>query len=374
MTRVLYVDRPFINEIGGDKNRSRYLFNALSQFVPAKSCIVFHPDEAIKEDADLTLCAYRHRNILMPYAVYRFIAEDIRKLISFIQAEQINIVFIRTIAFSELARAIKKVMPDIRVIIDVDLLLSRLMKQSWDNEKALKRRFFLIQWILLNYYESGLFKNDYTFLLTNSVEIDLLQKRFPTSRFTYLQNTTDLLPSEPAEGENNQVVFYGAMNSSANLQGYKFLHEAFYPLISDVLEKNEVELVIAGKGCEALPPSKHSRLKVIGKVDSIEALLKQSKFIFLPIFIASGTNTRVIETAMAGRAVLTTSLGMEGLINVDGQEYIADDKMDMADRFKKMVEDRQYTIQLAQELQGEIVANFSYDVFKNNIEKLLLGS
>ena len=48
MKKILYFDRPFKNALGGDKNRSRYLYKVLGQDLSVELCII----EASKADPD----------------------------------------------------------------------------------------------------------------------------------------------------------------------------------------------------------------------------------------------------------------------------------------------------------------------------------
>jgi len=373
MKRVLYIDRSFKNEIGGDKNRSRYLYSVLQSKYSTHCCIALWPGEEKKDDADLYIETGDFKKPLMPYAILNISNKDVFQVMAYIKQHNISIVFVRTIAFAELVNKLRETIPHIKVIVDVDLLLSRLMKQAWSASPSLKNRFYLIQWVLLHFYEAKLFQRDYMFLLTNQTELDELRLTHSATKFEYLQNTTDLLPEDPGVGKLKEIVFYGSMDSSANAAGYRFIVDRLYPLVEDYLYQQGYSIIIAGKGCEKLPVTKHKCLKVVGKVESIEDLLKQSAFVLLPIFIASGTNTRVIESSMAGRAVLTTPLAMEGLVKVVNQDYIVNDEYKMTDVVKSMIQDAEYTIQLASDLQQEILKEFSFKGFGKKVELIVDG-
>lgn len=368
---LLYFDRYFKNEVGADKNRSRYLYQVLGEEVSVTCCIIDQDDASKNVDRCLFIKEAHFKNPLKPFAILKFSKNDNDRIYNYIIENNIDTLFFRTIAFSELAKEIERRLPNIKIYIDVDLLFSRLMKQAWLRNPSVKSRFYLFQWLLLGFYESALFKKDYVFLLTNKIEVDELVKKYPNNNIDYLQNTTDLIPIEPGVGKTRQVVFFGAMNSSANVDGYKYIHDTLYPLVTEHLEKYDYKIIIAGKGCDKLPLSKHSRLEVVGKVDSIEELLTQCRFVLLPIFIASGTNTRVIETAMVGRAVLTTPLAMEGLVDVESQDYIVTSPFEMAELFKKMIDNDELVKSIAIQLQEEVMERFSFDKFKYKIKILL---
>ena len=63
--------------------------------------------------------------------------------------------------------------------------------------------------------------------------------------------------------------------------------------------------------------------------ESIERAIAESQFVLLPLRIASGTRTRILEAAAVGRAVVTTTIGAEGL-DLGDTVLIGDTAQDLA--------------------------------------------
>jgi len=370
MKNVLYIDRAFKNEIGGDKNRSRYLYKTLQKDTNIYTCTIKDSLESIEDNSSLELPISQKTNILLPEAIAEFSEESMDQFVSFIKQYEITELFFRTIAFSLLAIYTKKKIPTLNIIIDADLILSRLMKQAWQKNRSFNTRYYFIQMLKLSSYEKNLYKNNFTFLFSNEEECFKIREKYASCKARYLANTTDLIPKNPSSSESRIILFYGSMNSTANKDAYTFIQNVLYDEIKDELERHDYEIYVVGKGCDELAPSKHKRIKIIGKVDSIESTILQSSFVLLPIYIASGTNTRVIETAMAGRALITTPLGMEGLSDQKKQDYVAINLEEMASKMKKLMGDKNHCIEIAKKLQEEIVTSFSYENFENSLRKI----
>jgi glycosyltransferase involved in cell wall biosynthesis len=259
-------------------------------------------------------------------------------------------------------------------VVDADLILSRLMQQAWEKNKSFQSRYYLIQSLKLEQYEKKLYQNDFTFLFSNEEECLIINEQYRKCKTQYLANTTDLVPKMPSTSTKRIILMYGVMNSIANIDAYNYLENELYERIENKLEVHNYEIHIVGKGCAVLTPSKHERIKILGKVDSMEATLVESSFVLLPIYIASGTNTRVLETAMVGRALITTPLGMEGLINQKGQEYIAQNLDEMVAKIGQMMEDNTYRIEMAELLQQNIMNEFSYEKFEKSLFSIMKTS
>ena len=369
MKKLLYIDRPFKKSLGGDKNRSRYIYNTLKKDFDVKTAIVLTDTE--REEASFVLRGEQKAKFFLPEAIMEFSESTMNSFLFFIKENGITELFFRSIAFTQLAIYVKDKIPTINIIVDVDLILSRLMQQAWEKKKSLRSRYYFIQSLKLLQYEKKLYQNNFTFLFSNEEECIIIEKLYINCKTKYLANTTDLTPQIPTIGKKGVILMYGAMDSTANIDAYNYLENKLYQYIESKLEENNYEIHIVGKGCNVLTPSRHERIKILGKVDSIEETILESSFVLLPIYIASGTNTRVLETAMAGRALVTTPLGMEGLVTQKEQAYVADDLDEMVAKVGQMIEDDTYRISMAKSLQDNIMHAFSYEKFEKSLLSIM---
>jgi len=81
------------------------------------------------------------------------------------------------------------------------------------------------------------------------------------------------------------------------------------------------------------------RVTLVGPVDSIEHAIAESQFVLLPLRIASGTRTRILEAAAVGRAVVTTTIGAEGL-DLGDTVLIGDTAQDLAAHTRRLLADQ----------------------------------
>jgi len=369
MKKLLYIDRPFRKSLGGDKNRSRYIYNTLQKDFHVMTAIILEGNDM--EEASFVLKGEDKSTLFLPESIMEFSEKIMNNFLLFIKENNIKDLFFRSIAFTQLAIYVKKRVPTINIVVDVDLILSRLMQQAWGKNKSLRNRYYFIQSLKLLQYEKNLYQNDFTFLLSNEEECEILNKQYKNCKTKYLANTTDLVPKTPNTNSKGIILMYGVMDSISNIDAYTYLKDKLYKQIEDKLEKYGYEIHIVGQGCDALIPSNHKHIKILGKVDSMEDTILESSFILLPIYIASGTNTRVLETAMAGRALITTPLGMEGLINQKEQDYIATSLDDMVKKVECMIEDYSYRLAMAKLLQKSIINEFSYEKFEKSLRSIM---
>ena len=324
--RILYLDVPFENELGGDKNRSRFLFHALCEKFDVDLVLLGHAGTPLRPAwtnfKPLAVFAPQPAPFPRPSAAPAFAASDREKFASLLREHKYDAIFCRFTAGWELLRLAAQVAPETAVVVDVDMLSSRLVAQSWAANSSFKRRWFLFENRKLQRFEKNLFREPWQFLFTNSIELaevrDRIAPRSAAGEFVLMPNTMPRVA--PVNGDKRQpvILFFGSMDSAANGDGYAFLVDEVLPQLDAELKQRGVEIHVVGKNPPAvfhkrLARSGSDRVKIIGGVDAIEMAIAQSLFVLLPLRIASGTCTRILEAAAQQRAVATTTIGAEGL-------------------------------------------------------------
>jgi glycosyltransferase involved in cell wall biosynthesis len=71
-----------------------------------------------------------------------------------------------------------------------------------------------------------------------------------------------------------------------------------------------------------------ARIRVVGPVDDAIPLLAAAKVCVVPLLSGSGTRFKILEAWAAGRAVVSTTLGAEGLGARDGEHLLLADDPD----------------------------------------------
>jgi glycosyltransferase involved in cell wall biosynthesis len=83
-------------------------------------------------------------------------------------------------------------------------------------------------------------------------------------------------------------------------------------------------------------------IEVTGRVPSVLEHLHQATVVVVPLRIAGGTRLKIYEAMAAGRAVVSTSVGAEGLDVHDGKDVIlADHPASFANSIVGLLQDRE---------------------------------
>lgn len=333
--KILYIDTPFIGFDSGDKNRSKFLYESLLQ--------EYKTDVLLVEDKKYTnkiIYSHQKQNYLFtikstkqswykPNAIFNFDDKNIQVLKKIIINSNYDICFLRFASLSFLADIIKSVRPDMKVIIDVDMLFSQISNVAWNENKTFKNRYHFFESQKLQYFEKNFFKKNYTFLYTNKNELEYIKDKYNlknNDQHLSLPNVINKMTDKDfVKSDEKYILFYGVLNSTANLSAYCFLIQKIYPLIKDFLISNNIKIYVVGKNPTYLHTKSLRNIELIGEVEDIKSFIQNSLLVLFPLTVASGTLTRILEVASLKKSIVATSkaangLGLEGKIFISNNE------------------------------------------------------
>jgi sugar transferase (PEP-CTERM/EpsH1 system associated) len=145
----------------------------------------------------------------------------------------------------------------------------------------------------------------------------------------------------PSEERPNSVVFTGSMDWLPNEDGILYFADAIFPLIKQ--QCPEISLEVVGRKpsrkLQALAEGDKS-IRLTGWVDDIRPFLARGSICIVPLRIGGGTRLKIFEAMAMGKAVVSTSVGAEGLPVQSGQNVIlADSPRDFAESVVALLRD-----------------------------------
>ena len=129
----------------------------------------------------------------------------------------------------------------------------------------------------------------------------------------------------PAELEGHGVLFFmGTLRYQPNAQALAFLNDTVLPALENK-RPGFFRLVVCGG--EQPSGTWHPALRFAGKVpdDLLHGLMARADICLAPIFTGSGTRLKILEYLSAGKPVVATPKGMEGLDAEPGRDLVVAD-------------------------------------------------
>jgi len=146
--------------------------------------------------------------------------------------------------------------------------------------------------------------------------------------------------ARPEVAEADVIIFSGNLEYHPNIEAVRWFRTRIWPRVRE--RAPGVEWLLVGSNPEAVASftKGDSRIRVMGPVDDAVAHLAKAKVCIAPLLSGSGTRFKILEAWAAGRAVVSTMLGAEGLGARDGEHLLlADDPDDFADAVVRLWND-----------------------------------
>jgi polysaccharide biosynthesis protein PslH len=157
----------------------------------------------------------------------------------------------------------------------------------------------------------------------------------------------------------DRVLFVGSMDWMPNSDGVRYFVQEVWPLIREA--RTAAEFHIVGRnpsrsvcGLAAVPG-----VKVLGTVRDVRPHLSEASAVVVPLRIGGGTRIKIFEAMAMNKAVISTSIGAEGL-DVRHQENIllADNARAFADSVIQVLENCRLRKTLGENGRELVVSRF----------------
>ncbi len=178
---------------------------------------------------------------------------------------------------------------------------------------------------------------------------------------------------EPPPARTNDIVFIGAMDWLANIDGARYFTTKILPIVRRSVP--QASLLLAGRSpvpeIQAMADA-DPLIRVTGTVPDIRPSLWNSAVSIVPLRIGGGTRLKIYEAMAAGVPVVSTRVGAEGLDVQDGKNlFLADDPETFAARCVELLTTPAMNRDMAAAALALVSARFSWEQVAADFESIL---
>jgi glycosyltransferase involved in cell wall biosynthesis len=235
------------------------------------------------------------------------------------------------------------------------------------------RAYFGLQAKRMFEWEKAVCQKASQVVAVSEVDERTMQTRFGVHNISSVPTGVDLGYFERPDGAaaGHDLVFVGSMDWLPNVDGMHWFLDEVFPLIC--ARKPGCRLAIVGRQPPAsLLALQSEHITVTGTVPDVRPFLWQSYVSIVPLRIGGGTRLKIFEAMAAGTAVVSTTIGAEGLPVTHGDTIrIADSAQNFAAECLELLENRQSREQIAAEALGLLRAKFSWEQVTASFERAL---
>ena len=232
--------------------------------------------------------------------------------------------------------------------------------------QPITRAYFRQQWRRMQEYERDACRRFDYVVAVSETDRDVMANEYGLAHIDHIPtgvDTTYFRPSGRLKEEPAHLVFTGSMDWLPNDDGMWFFVQKIFPLIRSKLP--EVKLTIVGRKpfarIEALSREDPS-IAVTGRVEDVRPYMEQASAYVVPLRIGGGTRLKIFEAMAMEKAIVSTSIGAEGLPITDGVDVlIADTPQAFASAVLRVLNDRSLAKRLGANAAAKVRNEYAWD-------------
>jgi len=182
---------------------------------------------------------------------------------------------------------------------------------------------------------------------------------------------TEYFQPSPDPEQPDTMAFTGTMDWMPNEDGVAYFTGKILPLIRQDAP-NAAFWVVGRRPPRRIQALASANIVVTGAVDDIRPYLGKAAVCVVPLRSGSGTRIKIFEAMAMGKAVVSTTMGAEGLPVHHGENIIlADDPADFARQVVQLLRDPQRRAQLGQAARQLVEEHYGWPSVAAHFEQIM---
>jgi glycosyltransferase involved in cell wall biosynthesis len=222
------------------------------------------------------------------------------------------------------------------LVVDSHNIDYDLARQYARSGGSLPRRLFSsVNWRKMRRDELAAYRAAAGVYLCSAADERRLLDEVPAARTAVIPNAADVDYFQPRSGDpradDHTVVFFGLLSYAPNVDGVTYFARNIWPRIAEANPKARFKIIGASPP-RALQALAGPRIELTGFVPDLRPHLAGAAVVVVPLRLGGGTRLKIVEAMAMGKAIVSTSLGAEGIEAIAGRDLlIADEPAAFAD-------------------------------------------
>jgi glycosyltransferase involved in cell wall biosynthesis len=216
------------------------------------------------------------------------------------------------------------------LVVDSHEIAYDLARQFARAGSSLSRRLHAgANWRKLRREELRTYRDADGVYLCSAADERRLLDQVPGARTAVIPNAADVeyyqpRPADPPP-DGRTVVFFGLLSYVPNVDGViHFVHD-IWPRIAEAHPEARCK-IIGGQPPPSLLALAGPRVELTGFVSDLRPHLAAAAAVVVPLRLGGGTRLKIVEAMAMGKAIVSTTLGAEGIEAVPGRDLLTEDQ------------------------------------------------
>lgn len=306
--------------------------------------------------------------LTLPY-FYSFILH--KKIFRRIKEEKFDLIYVYSSSMGQYVLNVRNI-PKIIDFADID---SHKWLQYAKHTLPPHSLIYYLEWLKLRRYEQLLSRKFEHSVVISENEKNIFCADNQNKEASVVANGVDYeyFKPNPAPYDPKRIVFLGAMDYFANVDGVLYFYKKILPLIRK--EVSDIKFYIVGsRPAQAISQLKKDKnVTVTGFVEDVRPYLKSSCVSIVPLRIAQGLQNKVLEAMAMGVPVVSTSQAIKGIGPEIGKEVLCgDNDSDFAHNVIALIKNQDLRQQIGQNGRRLVETKYSWNGNLQKLENIIL--
>jgi glycosyltransferase involved in cell wall biosynthesis len=316
---------------------------------------------------------------LAPYSVSKFTHPSVRKLIARqLSGAQFDVAICDFLAASlnfplNFTLNYPEKLPIRCVLFQHNVESSLWQRMATTESHPLRKLAYILESARMSRYERRTLARFHHIIAVSENDRQQMLEMCPACEITVVPTGVDTQQfpvAPPSSATPPRIVFTGSMDWEPNIDAVEYFCGQIWPRI--LAEFPDAIFQIVGRN----PFAKVQRLaspsvQVTGTVPSVTDYLRDASVVVVPLRIGGGTRLKIYEAMAMGKALVSTSIGAEGLSFENGRDLLlADDASSFADAILLLLRDAQVRRKFEQ-AAVQLAAQFDWSVVAGQFSEVL---
>jgi glycosyltransferase involved in cell wall biosynthesis len=216
------------------------------------------------------------------------------------------------------------------LVVDSHEIAYDLARQFAVAGASLGRRLYAgANWRKLRREELGIYREADGVYLCSAEDEQRLRDQLPKARTAVIPNAADVdyyqpRPTDPPP-DGRTVVYFGFLSTVPNIDAVIHFVQRIWPRIAKAHPRAHCK-IIGGRPPPSLLALAGPRVELTGFVADLRPHLAAAAAVVVPLRLGGGTRLKIVEAMAMGKAIVSTSLGAEGIEAVPGRDILIEDE------------------------------------------------
>lgn len=177
---------------------------------------------------------------------------------------------------------------------------------------------------------------------TSNIDATVFQHHCAADAIAIIPNGVDVTHFQPdfTTEAPAHLIYIGSMDWYPNEDAVAFFADEILPGIQSEVPEVQFSIVGGNPSARVQKLAEREGVIVTGRVPEIKPYFAEATVFVVPLRIGSGTRLKILEALAMGKAIVSTSVGAEGLNLKDGEEiFIADEPKPFAEAVTRLLTD-----------------------------------